>query len=203
MDLHEFVVPAQNYIQDTVVLGRRRFTILFEVSVPSVTPPNDIVYIHSTPSAGWNPSPCGRLAITAGHINFTARSISSALFHTVIAATVNAEAQTMFKRSAHHPQATGTTSLIGQDIQDTVNAWKWFERSQSHLSAQAYAARQIHGRRQFNLPPLGHILHLAFANPRRLGQHVTLPQAGHIPASHLWGLRPFPDKTRCGLTLRS
>ncbi|MFN8382762.1 MAG: hypothetical protein U0V02_12515 [Anaerolineales bacterium] len=129
--LREFVVPEQDLtVQDTVAtwaIGDSA-PILFEVTVPSVTPPSDIVYIQFNASGWMEPIPMWPLGNYRwayklyGPLNFlgnfsyrycrNGQCGSADDGQTVGIAPTGRQAQ---------------TSLLAQDLQDTVGVWKWFE----------------------------------------------------------------------------
>ncbi len=128
--LREFVVPAQGVaIEDTVATWSAGDSpILFEVTVPSVTPPGDIVYIQFNTFGWMEPLPMWPL----GNNRWTYKLYSPL---NVLGSFSYRYCRNGQCGSADDVQTVGavpagrqaSTSLLGQDIQDTVNAWKWYE----------------------------------------------------------------------------
>ena len=134
--VREFLVPSQDItIQDTVsswLASNQSGPILFEVSVPSVTLPSDIVYMQFK-SAGWmEPIPMWPLGNNRwayklyGPLNF----LGSFSYRYCRNGQCNSadDNQTIGETTAGR---TASTSLLGQDIQDSVGSWKWFENPES------------------------------------------------------------------------
>lgn len=129
--LRDFIVPEQDAtFQDSVEtwLAGNSSPILFEVNVPSTTPSGDIIYIQFNPY-GWTESipmwPLGnnRWAYQLyGPIN-TLGSFGYRYCRNGQCGSAD-DAQTS---AANTSGRQAITSITAQDIQDTVNAWKWFE----------------------------------------------------------------------------
>ncbi len=129
--LRDFVVPEQDVILQDVVTtwaAGDSAPILFEVNIPSVTPPGDIIYIQFN-SFGWmEPVPMWPLGN-----NRWAYKIYSPL--NMLGSFSYRYCRNAQCSSADDVQTVGAapagrkvnTSLISQDIKDTVSAWKWFE----------------------------------------------------------------------------
>ncbi len=126
----ELIVPDQEItIQDSVMSWSAGDSpILFEVSVPSVTPPGDIIYIQFNTFSWMEPIPMWPLGN-----NRWAYKLYSPL--NILGSFSYRYCRNGQCGSADDVQTVGTTpvgrqastSVIGQDIQDTVTAWKWFE----------------------------------------------------------------------------
>jgi hypothetical protein len=126
----DLIVPAEETtIQDTVLSWSAGDSpILFEVSVPSVTPPGDIIYIQFSTFGWMEPVPMWPLGN-----NRWAYKLYSPL--NVLGSFSYRYCRNGQCGSADDVQTIGAapigrkaiTSVIGQDIQDTVSAWKWFE----------------------------------------------------------------------------
>jgi hypothetical protein len=129
--LRDFIVPEQDAtFQDNVEtwIAGTSAPILFEVNVPSVTPVGDIIYIQFNPYGWTEPIPMWPLGnnrwayqlygpiTTLGSIGYrycrNGQCGSADDGETSAATTEGRQA---------------ITSLTQQDIQDTVNSWKWFE----------------------------------------------------------------------------
>ncbi len=130
-NLREFIVPAQDTtLQDTITSWSAGDSspILFEVSVPSVTPPGDIIYMQFNTFGWMEPIPMWPLGN-----NRWAYKLYSPL--NVLGSFSYRYCRNGQCGSADDVQTIGSapvgrqaaTSLVGQDIQDTVSAWKWFE----------------------------------------------------------------------------
>ena len=132
--LREFVVPAQDLaIQDSVETWTAGDApILFEVTVPSITPPGDIIYIQFN-TVGWmEPLPMWPL----GNNRWTYKLYGplNILGSFSYRYCRNAQCGSADDVQTVGPAPAGrqvSTSIMGQDIQDTVNAWKWYENPES------------------------------------------------------------------------
>lgn len=128
--LREFVVPAQDLsIQDSVeTWSFGDSPILFEVTVPSVTPPGDIIYIQFNTFGWMEPIPMWPL----GNNRWTYKLYGPL---NILGSFSYRYCRNGQCGSADDAQTVGSaptgrqvsTSVIGQDIQDTVNTWKWYE----------------------------------------------------------------------------
>ncbi len=133
--LREFIVPEQDLtIQDAVATWAvgDSAPILFETTIPSVTPPGDIIYIQFNARGWMEPIPMWPLGNNRwayklyGPLNFlgsfsyrycrNGQCGSADDGQTVGAAPTGRQAQ---------------TSLLPQDLQDTVGVWKWFENPET------------------------------------------------------------------------
>lgn len=130
-NLREFIVPTQDItIQDSVAAWSAGDSapILFEVTVPPVTPPGDIIYIQFNTFGWMEPIPMWPLGNNRwayklyGPLNVLG-SFSYRYCRNGQCGSAD-DAQTI-GLSPNGRQAL--TSLLGQDIVDTVTAWKWFE----------------------------------------------------------------------------
>lgn len=129
--LREFVVPAQDVIlQDTVETWQAGHSapILFEVTVPSITPPGDIIYIQFNPFGWMEPIPMWPLGNNRwayklySPLNMLS-SFSYRYCRNGQCGSADDSATPGFATQGH----IISTSLIGQDIKDTVSAWQWYE----------------------------------------------------------------------------
>ncbi|MBK7450593.1 MAG: hypothetical protein IPJ47_14690 [Anaerolineales bacterium] len=134
--VREFLVPNQDIVvQDTVatwLASDQSGPILFEASVPSVTLAEDIVYIQFK-GAGWmEPIPMWPL----GNNRWAYQLYSPLNFLGSFSYRYCRNGQC---GSADDNQTVGnaptgriaSTSLLGQDIQDSVGSWKWFENPET------------------------------------------------------------------------
>ncbi len=129
--LREFIVPPQDTVlQDTVATWTAGDSapILFEASVPSVTPPGDIIYIQFNAFGWMEPLPMWPL----GNNRWTYKLYGPL---NMLGSFTYRYCRNGQCGSADDVQTVGAapsgrkaiTSLVGQDIHDTVSAWKWFE----------------------------------------------------------------------------
>ncbi|HEY6072213.1 MAG TPA: carboxypeptidase regulatory-like domain-containing protein, partial [Anaerolineales bacterium] len=130
--LRKFVVPAQDVmIQDQVntwQAGTASGPILFEVTVPSVTPAGDIIYIQFNPY-GWT-EPLPMWPIGNNHWAYKLYSPLNMLGSFGYRYCRNGQcgsADDKISSGASAPGRISGTSLTSQDIQDTVSAWAWYE----------------------------------------------------------------------------
>ena len=129
-NLRELIVPAQETtLQDSVTTWSvGDAPILFEVSIPSVTPPGDIIYIQFNTFGWMEPIPMWPLGNNLwayklyGPLNILG-SFSYRYCRNGQCGSAD-DAQTV---GASPTGRQAITTLTGQDIKDTVNAWKWFE----------------------------------------------------------------------------
>ena len=129
-NLRDLIVPAQEVtLQDSVATwSDGDAPILFEVSVPSVTPPGDIIYIQLNTFGWMEPIPMWPL----GNNRWAYKLYSPLNFLGTFSYRYCRNGQC---GSADDVQTVGAspigrqaiTALTGQDIHDTVSAWKWFE----------------------------------------------------------------------------
>lgn len=129
--LRDFIVPEQDVtFQDSVEtwISGNSSPILFEVNVPSATPVGDIIYIQFKPSGWTEPIPMWPLGNNRwayqlyGPINTLGSFGYRYCRNGQCGSTDDLETA-----SANTNGRQAITSLTMQDIQDTVNAWKWFE----------------------------------------------------------------------------
>lgn len=138
--LRDLVVPPEGItLEDTVMTwlaGNISGPILFEVSIPSVTPAADIVYIQFS-TYGWTePIPMWPLGVISGSFRWGYQLYSPLNFYGQISYRYCRNGQC---GSADDSQTVGaspagrqtTTSLLGQDIVDSVASWKWFENPET------------------------------------------------------------------------
>ena len=155
--------------------------ILFEVAVPSVTPPGDIVYMQFNTFGWMEPVPMWPLGNNRwayklyGPLNilgsFSYRYCRNGQCgsaddgDTVGTAPVGRQA---------------TTSILSQDIQDTVNTWKWFENPEpvtlvgSNITARANGFNAGIEFQSSYRPNWSYYAPQAFANVQALGANITV-----------------------------
>ena len=130
-NVREFIVPPQDIIiQDNVPswLAGNSAPILFEANAPSVTPPGDIIYIQFNIFGWMEPLPMWPLGN-----NRWAYKLYGPL--NVLDSFSYRYCRNGQCGSADDSQTVGATprgrqavtSIIGQDIQDTISTWQWYE----------------------------------------------------------------------------
>src|SRR5258706_1010033 len=129
--LRDLIVPTQDTtFQDRVETwaAGNSSPILFEVTVPSVTPPGDIIYIQFNPYGWTEPVPMWPLG--NNHWAYKLYSPLNMLGSFGYRYCRNGQCGGVDDEetsSSSTPGRQALTSLLSQDIQDTVSAWKWFE----------------------------------------------------------------------------
>lgn len=130
--LRNFIVPEQDITLqdhvDTWLATKNSSPILFETNIPSVTPPGDIVYIQFNTFGWMEPIPMWPL----GNNRWAYKLYSPLNFMGDFSYRYCRNGQC---NAADDNQTIGensrgriaSTSILGQDIQDNVNSWKWFE----------------------------------------------------------------------------
>lgn len=129
--LREFIVPEQDLVLEDAIASWAvgdSGTILFETTVPSVTPLSDIVYIQFNASGWMEPIPMWPM----GNQRWVYKLYGPLNFLGFFSYRYCRNGQC---GSADDSQTVGVspsgrqaqTSLLGQDFQDSVSAWKWFE----------------------------------------------------------------------------
>ncbi len=129
--LREFVVPSQDMtVQDSVVswLANGTSPILFEVTVPSVTPPGDIVYIQFNTFGWMEPLPMWPLGNNRwAYKLYSPLDILGSFSYRYCRNGQCGSADDGDTVGAAPAGRQAATSILSQDIQDTVGTWKWFE----------------------------------------------------------------------------
>jgi hypothetical protein len=129
--LREFIVPDHDTtFQDSVEtwIAGTSSPILFETTVPSVTPAGDIIYIQFNPYGWTEPIPMWPLGNNRwayqlyGPIN-TLGSIGYRYCRNGQCGS----ADDIETSSANTGGRQAITSLTQQNVQDTIRSWKWFE----------------------------------------------------------------------------
>lgn len=130
-NLREFIVPTQDItLQDQVATwsAGNSAPILFEATVPSVTPPGDIIYIQLNAFGWMEPIPMWPLGNNRwayklyGPLNFLG-SFSYRYCRNGQCGSADDGQTAGISPSGRQAQ----TSVLGQDIKDTIGVWKWFE----------------------------------------------------------------------------
>ncbi len=129
--LREMIVPAQDVIlQDQVATWQAGSSspILFEVTVPAVTPPGDIICIQFNPYGWTEPIPMWPLGNNRWVYKlYSPLNMLGTFYYRYCR---NAQCNSADDTATAGASAVGraiSTSLVDQDIQDTVTAWKWYE----------------------------------------------------------------------------
>jgi hypothetical protein len=133
--LRELVVPSQNVTLEEGVASWSAggsAPILFEVSVPSVTPPGDILYIQFNVTGWMEPIPMWPL----GNNRWAYKLYGPLNFLGTFAYRYCRNGQC---GSADDGQTVGAspsgrqaqTSVLGQELSDSISAWKWFENPET------------------------------------------------------------------------
>jgi hypothetical protein len=204
-NLRDLIVPAQDVtIQDNVVswLAGDSAPILFEVSVPSVTPPGDIIYIQLNTFGWMEPVPMWPLGN-----NHWAYKLYSPL--NILGSFSYRYCRNGQCGSADDVQTVGAapagrqaiTSLTAQDIQDTVSAWKWFENPEPVTLVSASITPRASGFMagvEFQptyRPNWSYYAPQAFANIQALGSNTVIltPSWTYTSVSPL-GFAPVPGQ---------
>lgn len=184
-NLREFIVPAQDVtLLDNVpswVVSRESAPILFEVTVPSVTPPGDIVYIQFNTFGWMEPLPMWPLGNNRwayklyGPLNFLG-SFSYRYCR-------NGQCGSADDNQTVGIAPTGrqaSTSVLGQDIKDTVGSWKWFENPEPTTLVGANIARRASNfaagieYQPAYQPNVSYYAPQAFANTKALGANLAV-----------------------------
>ncbi|MBI5353711.1 MAG: hypothetical protein HZB50_13800 [Chloroflexi bacterium] len=183
-NVREFIVPPQDVIiQDNVPswLAGNSAPILFEASVPSVTPPGDIIYVQFNTFGWMEPLPMWPLGNNRwayklyGPLNvldsFTYRYCRNGQCG-------SADDSQTVGAAPHGRQAV--TSIIGQDIQDTISAWQWYESPEPVTLVGATIPPRTGGFfagvefQSTYRPNWSYYAPQAFANMQALGSNVTI-----------------------------
>ena len=130
----ELIVPDQDFtIQDSVMSWSAGDSpILFEVSVPSVTPPGDIIYIQFNTFSWMEPIPMWPLGNNRwAYKLYSPLNILGSFSYRYCRNGQCGSADDVETAGTAPTGRKATTSVIGQDIQDSVTAWKWFENPES------------------------------------------------------------------------
>jgi hypothetical protein len=129
--LRDFIVPSQETaFQDTVVTWAAGSSspILFEVTIPPVTPAGDIIYMQFNPYGWTEPIPMWPLGNNRwAYKLYSPLNMLGAFGYRYCRNGQCGSADDVDTSTASTTGRQAITSLTGQDIQDTVSAWKWFE----------------------------------------------------------------------------
>jgi hypothetical protein len=133
--LRDLIVPAQDIVlKDTIQTWQAGTSspILFEVKVPSITPPGDIIYIQFNPY-GWT-EPIPMWPMGNNRWAYKLYSPLNMLGSFDYRYCRNGQCGSADDSATQGNSGSGrevTTSLTGQDIQDTVSSWAWFENPEA------------------------------------------------------------------------
>ncbi len=182
--LREFIVPEQDFtVQDTVAswsVGDSA-PILFETTIPSVTPPGDIIYIQFKASGWMEPIPMWPLGNYRwayklyGPLNFLG-TFSYRYCRNGQCGSADDGQTTGFAPTGRQAQ----TSLLAQDLQDTVNIWKWFENPEPITLVGASITPRANGfvagveYQPTYRPNWSYYAPQAFANTQALGSNLAV-----------------------------
>lgn len=183
--VREVLVPEQDItIQDTVatwLASNQSGPILFEVSVPSVTPPGDIIYIQFKTFGWMEPIPMWPL----GNNRWAYRLYSPLNFLGSFSYRYCRNGQC---GSADDNQTVGTsptgrqanTSVLGQDIQDNVGSWKWYENPETFALVGSSITPRASGfvagveYQSAHRPNFSYFAPQAFANTKAIGSNMVV-----------------------------
>ncbi len=182
--LREFIVPEQDLtVQDSVstwAVGDSA-PILFEVAIPSVTPPGDIIYIQFNASGWMEPIPMWPLGNYRwayklyGPLNFLG-SFTYRYCRNGQCGSADDGQTVGFAPTGRQAQ----TSLLAQDLQDTVNVWKWFENPEPVTLVGANITPRANGFvagvefQPTYRPNWSYYAPQAFANTQALGSNLAV-----------------------------
>lgn len=183
-NLREFIVPAQDTtLQDTIASWSAGDSspILFEVSIPSVTPPGDIIYMQFNTFGWMEPIPMWPLGNNRWVYKlYSPLNILGSFSYRYCRNGQCGSADDVQTIGASPAGRQAATSLIGQDIQDTISAWKWFENPEPVTLVGANIIPRAGG---FNAgiefqstyrPNWSYYAPQAFANVQALGANVVI-----------------------------
>ncbi len=138
--IRKFVVPAQDTtIVDNVqtwLASNQSGPILFEVSIPSVTPAADIIYAQFS-TYGWTePIPMWPLGVIDGSTRWGYQLYSPLNFFGSFSYRYCRNGQCgsaddNLTVGANPAGRQTSTSVLGQDLVDNVSTWKWYENPET------------------------------------------------------------------------
>jgi len=203
--LREFIVPPQETtLQDTVVSWSAGDSspILFEVSVPPVTPPGDIIYIQFNTFGWMEPVPMWQLGNNRwAYKLYSPLNVLGSFSYRYCRNGQCGSADDIQTVGASPAGRQASTSIIGQDFQDTVSAWKWFENSEPLPLVGANITARPNGFvagvefQSSYRPNWSYYAPQAFANIQALGANnlILTPSWTYTSISPL-GFSPVPGK---------
>ncbi|NOT06350.1 MAG: hypothetical protein HOP27_17295 [Anaerolineales bacterium] len=183
-NLREFVVPAQDLaVQDSVETWSSGDSapILFEVAVPSVTPPGDIVYMQFNTFGWMEPIPMWPLGNNRwAYKLYSPLNVLGSFSYRYCRNGQCGSADDGDTVGAAPSGRQASTSILSQDIQDTVNTWKWFENPEpvtlvgSSITARASGFNAGIEFQSSYRPNWSYYAPQAFANIQALGANITV-----------------------------
>ena len=203
-NLRELIVPAQEItLQDTVATWSvGDAPILFEVSIPSVTPPGDIIYIQFSTFGWMEPIPMWPLGNNKWVYKlYGPLNILGTFSYRYCRNGQCGSADDVQTVGAAPTGRQAITTLIGQDIQDTVSAWKWFENPEPVTLVGANITPRASGfiagveMQSTYRPNWSYYAPQAFANTQALGSNIVVltPSWTYTKISPL-GFAPVPGQ---------
>jgi len=128
------IVPAQDAtFEETALSWSSGDTpILFEATVPAVTPASDIVYIQVNTFGWMEPIPMWPLGNNRWVYKlYSPINVLGAFSYRYCRNGQCGSADDVLTAGLAPNGRQATTSVMGQDIQDSVGAWKWFENPEA------------------------------------------------------------------------
>jgi hypothetical protein len=133
--LREFVVPAQaTTFTDTVATWQSgpSAPILFEATVPSVTPAGDIVYVQFNPYGWTEPIPMWPMGNNKwAYKLYGPFNLLDSFGYRYCRNGQCGSADDTATAGDAAPGHVVSTSITAQDIQDTIASWKWYENPEA------------------------------------------------------------------------
>lgn len=145
--LREMIVPPQDIvIQDQVETWQagNSASILFEVTVPSTTPANELIYIQFNPFGWMEPIPMWPMGNNQwAYKLYGPLNTVTNLYYRYCRDGQCGSADDLSTAGNSAKGREVATSLTGQDIQDSVTDWAWLSNTEpSTLVGSAITARQ-------------------------------------------------------------
>jgi hypothetical protein len=182
--IREFIVPAQDLtIQDAIETWSAGDSapILFEVSVPSVTPPGDITYLQLSTFGWMEPIPMWPLGNNRwAYKLYGPLNVLGSFSYRYCRNGQCGSADDGDTLGAAPIGRLASTSILGQDIQDTVNTWKWFENPEPVALVGANITPRANGflagieYQSTYRPNWSYYAPQAFANTQALGANIAV-----------------------------
>lgn len=185
----DLFVPDQDVtLNDTVATwlsGNQSGPILFEVNIPSITPPEDIVYVQFK-TFGWTePIPMWPSGKVNESPHWTYQLYGPLNFNGVISYRFCRNGQCGsaddVKSAGANPAGFQTsTTLLGQDLQNTVSSWKWYENPETLPLVGTTIVKRNPGfvagveLQPFYRPNYSYFARQAFANTRAIGSNFIV-----------------------------
>lgn len=182
-NLRELIVPeAETVIQDVVLSWSSGDSpILFEVNVPPVTLPGDVVYIQFNTFGWMEPVPMWPLGRNRwAYKLYSPLNILGAFSYRYCR---NGQCGSADDAQTAGPAPTGrqaATSVLGQNIQDTIGAWKWFENPEpvtlvgAAISARASGFMAGVEFQPAYRPNWSYYMPQAFLNTQAIGSNIVV-----------------------------